>query len=74
MKLDLNFPGFQDDLFKLEKKELHAFIRTLRSCAKMVFSQFIRSSGLNVEKIKSMQSEQGNPIYSLWVSRSFEQP
>jgi hypothetical protein len=30
LKLDLNFPGFQEDLFKLEKKELHALIRTLR--------------------------------------------
>ncbi len=51
LKLDLNFPGFQNDLFKLEKKELHALIRTLRTCAKMDFPQFIRSSGLNVEKM-----------------------
>lgn len=71
MKLDLNFPGFQEDLFKLEKKELYALIRTLRTCAKMDFSQFIRSSGLNVEQIKSMRSAQGHPIYTLRVSQSF---
>lgn len=71
MKLDLNFPGFQEDLFRLEKKELHALIRTLRRCAKMDFQQFMQSSGLNVEKIKSMQTEQGHSIYSLRISRSF---
>lgn len=71
LKLDLNFPGFQEDLFKLEKKELHALIRTLRRCAQMDFQQFTQSSGLNVEKIRSMKTEQGHSIYSLRVSRSF---
>ncbi|MCI5138381.1 MAG: hypothetical protein D3922_08185 [Candidatus Electrothrix sp. AR1] len=71
MKLDLNFPGFQEDLFGLEKKELNALIRTLRRCSKMDFQQVTRSSGLNVEKIKSMQTEQGHSVYSLRVSRSF---
>jgi hypothetical protein len=71
LKLDLNFPGFQDDLFKLEKKELHALIKTLQLCAKMDFQQLIRSSGLNVEKIQSMRSGQGHPLYSLRVSKSF---
>ena len=71
LKLDLNFPGFQEDLFRLEKKELNALIRTLRRCAKMDFQQVTQSSGLNVEKIKSMQTEQGHSVYSLRVSRSF---
>jgi len=71
LKLDLNFPGFQEDLFGLEKKELNALIRTLRRCAKMDFQQVTQSSGLNLEKIKSMQTEQGHSVYSLRVSRSF---
>jgi hypothetical protein len=71
LKLDLNFPGFQEDMFRLEKKELNALIRTLRRCAKMDFQQVMQSSGLNVEKIKSMQTEQGHSVYSLRVSRSF---
>lgn len=71
LKLDLNFPGFQEDMFRLEKKELHALIRTLRRCARMDFQQFIQSSGLNAEKIKSMKTEQGHSVYSLRVSRSF---
>ena len=71
LKLDLNFPDFQEDLFRLEKKELNALIRTLRRCAKMDFQQVMQSSGLNVEKIKSMQTEQGHSVYSLRVSRSF---
>lgn len=71
MKLDLNFPDFQEDLFRLEKKELYALIRTLRRCAKMDLQQITQSSGLNLEKIKSMQTEQGHAVYSLRVSRSF---
>ncbi len=71
MKLDLNFPDFQKDLFRLEKKELYAMIKTLRTLSKMEFDQIRRSSGLNLEKIKTMKTRKGNPIYSLRITRSF---
>ncbi len=71
MKLDLNFPDFQKDLFRLEKKELYAMIKTLRTLSKVEFDQIRRSSGLNLEKIKTMKTRKGNPIYSLRITRSF---
>ena len=71
MKLDLNFPDFQKDLFKLEKKELYALIKTLQTLSRMDFDQIRRSSGLNLEKIKTMKTRKGNPIYSLRITRSF---
>ncbi len=71
MKLDLNFPGFQNDLLRLEKKDLLAFIRTLRILSKMDFEQFRTSPGLNLEKLKAIKTRSGKPIYSIRVSRSF---
>ena len=71
MKLDLNFPDFQKDLFKLEKKELYALIKTLQTLSRMDFDQIRRSSGLNLEQIKTMKTRKGNPIYSVRITRSF---
>ena len=71
MKIDLNFPDFQKDLFKLENKELFAFIKTLRTLSKMDFDQLRSSSGLNLEQIKKAKTKKGNPIYSIRITRSF---
>ena len=71
MKLDLNFPDFQKDLFKLERKELYALIKTLRTLSKMDFDQLWRSSGLNLEQSKTMKTLKGNSIYSIRITRSF---
>jgi len=71
LKLDLNFPDFQKDLFKLEKKELYALIKTLQTLSRMDFDQIRRSSGLNLERKKTMRTRKGNPIYSIRITRSF---
>ena len=71
MKIDLNFPDFQKDLFKLEKNELHALIKTLRTLSRMDLDQLRRSSGLNLERIKNTKTRKGNPIYSIRITRSF---
>ena len=71
MKIDLNFPPFQRDLFSLNKTELSAFIRTARKIAKMDFMQIQRSSGFNLEKIRHMTSPAGETLYSIRVSKSF---
>jgi hypothetical protein len=71
LKLDLNFPGFQKDLFKLEKKELYALIKGLRTLSMMDYDQLRRSRGINLEKIESMKTAKGNPIYSIRITRSF---
>ena len=71
MKIDLNFADFQKDLFKLEKNELYALIKTFRILSKMDFDQLRRSSGLHLEHIKNTKTRKGNPIYSLRITRSF---
>lgn len=71
MRLDLNFPEFQKDLFKLQKHQLQALIQTLKKLSKMDRDQLRRSSGLNLEKIKSLKTGGQNAIYSIRISRSF---
>ncbi len=71
MKIDLNFPDFQKDFFELEKNELYALIKTFRTLSRMDFDQLRRSSGLNLEHLKSTKTRKGNPIYSIRITRSF---
>lgn len=71
LKLDLNFQDFQKDLFKLGKKELYALIKTLRTLSRMDFNQIRQSSGLNLERIKTMRTRKENTIYSIRITRSF---
>jgi hypothetical protein len=71
LKIDLNFLDFQKDLFKLEKNELYALIKTLRTLSRMDLDQLRRSSGLNLEHLKNTKTRKGNPIYSIRITRSF---
>lgn len=71
MKLDLNFPDFQKDLFKLQKKELQAFIKSLKTLSKLNFDQLRHSSGFNLEKIKNIKTRKGKTIYSIRISQTF---
>ena len=71
MRIDLNFPDFQKDLFKLEKKELYALIKTFRTPSRMDFDQLRSSPGLNLEQIKKTKTREGHPIYSIRITRSF---
>ena len=71
MKLDLNFPDFPKDLFKLGKKELYSLIKTLRTPSMIDFNQIRQSSGLNLERIKTMRTRKENTIYSIRITRSF---
>ena len=71
MKIDLTFPDFQKDLFKLEKKELYALIKTFRTLSRMDFDQLRSSPGLNLEQIKKTKTRKGSPIYSIRITRSF---
>jgi len=71
VKVDLNFPLFQKDLFSLNKNELAAFFRTAKKLVKMNLTQILQSSGLNLEKIRAMKSPADKPLYSIRVTRSF---
>jgi len=71
VKVDLNFPLFQKDLFSLNKNELAAFFRTAKKLVKMDLTLIQQSSGLNLEKIRVMKGPAGKPLYSIRVTRSF---
>jgi hypothetical protein len=71
LKIDLNFPDFQKDLFKPQKKELYALIKTFRTLSRMDFDQLRSSSGLNLEHVKITKTRKGNSIYAIRITRSF---
>ena len=55
MKIDLNFPPFQQDLFSLDKTKLSIFVQSVKKIKKMDLRQVQQSSGLNLEKIKNIK-------------------
>jgi len=71
MKIDLNFPPFQQDLFSLDKTQLTAFVKSVKKINKMDFRQVQQSSGLNLEKIKNLKTSNGKTLYSIRMSKSF---
>jgi len=71
LRIDLNFPDFQKDLFKPQKNEGYFLIKTLRTLSKMDSDQLRRSPGLNLEQIRNMKTRKGNPLYSIRITRSF---
>ena len=71
MKIDLNFPPFQQDLFSLDKTQLTAFVKSVKKINKMDLRQVRQSSGLNLEKIKNLKTSNGKTLYSIRMSKSF---
>ena len=71
MKIDLNFPPFQQDLFSLDKTQLTAFVKIVKKINKMDLRQIRQSSGLNLEKIKNLKTSNGKTLYSIRMSKSF---
>lgn len=65
LRLDLNIPDFQQDLFALGKNERHAALTTLARLSTMEWEEVYAHSGLNWEKIKSLTGPQGQVLYSL---------
>ncbi|MBT3473337.1 MAG: hypothetical protein HN870_07795 [Gammaproteobacteria bacterium] len=55
----------------MEKAELAVFIRTAKKISKMELQQIQQSSGLNLEKIKNINSPTGKELYSIRMNRSF---
>lgn len=71
MKIDLNFPPFQQDLFSLDKTQLTAFVKSVKKINKMDLRQVQQSSGLNLEKIKNLKTSNGKTLYSIRMTKSF---
>ena len=71
MKIDLNFPPFQQDLFSLDKTQLTAFVKSVKKINKMDLRPVQKSSGLNLEKIKNLKTSNGKTLYSIGMTKSF---
>ena len=70
VRLDLNNPVFQQNLFTLQKAERHAALDTLNKLRQMTWQQVYRDAGLKWEKIISIKPPEGlDAIYSLRISQ-----
>jgi hypothetical protein len=71
VRLDLNNPVFQEQLFGLQKPERNAAIDTLRKIRQLTWNQLYRDNGLKWEKIISVRPPSGvDAIYSLRITQS----
>ena len=71
VKLDLNSPVFQRELFDLQKEQAWAALKALRKLANMRWDQVYRDSGLKWEGISSREGPNGGRLYTFRVSRGF---
>ena len=69
IRLDLNNPQFQTDLFSLEKKEKLAVIKTLEKISNLSWEQIYQHKGLHWERILSVQGPHGIPLYSIRITQ-----
>ncbi len=71
VKLDLNNPDFQSDLFGLQQAEKLAVLNTLQKIRSLIWPQIYRDTGLKWEKIVSRKPPQGtDSLYSLRITQS----
>ncbi len=71
IRLDLNNPVFQENLFALQKPERNAAIDTLKKIRQLTWDQLYRDKGLKWEKIVSVKPPPGvDAIYSLRIAQS----
>jgi hypothetical protein len=69
VRLDLNNPEFQQDLFELEKKDFIAAGNTMKKIMNMTWEQVYHDKGLRWEKIQSVRTGKGQVLYSVRMSR-----
>jgi len=71
VRLDLNNPVFQENLFSLQKPDRHAALETLNKIRQLTWNQLYRDNGLKWEKIVSVKAPAGiEAIYSLRITQS----
>jgi len=71
VRLDLNNPVFQRQLFNLSKSEQHNTLNTLRKLADMTWQQVYTDHGLKWEVILSQKGPGGSNLYSFRIGRGF---
>lgn len=71
VRLDLNNPEFQNQLFALDSKNQRRVLTTLRKLSRMTWEQIYQDSGLNWEAILSRSGPRGQSFYSLRMGKGF---
>lgn len=69
VKLDLNSPDFQKELFGLSKPDQSAVLRTLQKVSQLSWEQIYRDKGLRWEAIHSKVGPTGSSLYSLRITQ-----
>jgi hypothetical protein len=71
IRLDLNNPGFQRQLFNLGKEQQRSVLLTLMKISGMTWEQVYQDAGVNWEAIHSRRGTEGQRIYSLRIGKGF---
>jgi hypothetical protein len=71
IRLDLNNPVFQRQLFNLTKSDQRSILNTLRKLADMTWQQVYSDYGLKWEVILSQKGPGDNKLYSFRISKAF---
>ena len=71
IKIDMNGPEFQRDLFALEKSEQIVLIKTLKKISRLNWHELYIDHGLKWEAILSKQSKFGDRLYSFRFSQKY---
>lgn len=71
IKIDMNNPKFQEDLFGLEKNEQTSLIKTLKKIQQLHWQALYTDKGLKWETILSKTTASGERIYSFRFSQKY---
>ena len=71
LRLDLNNPVLQRQLFALQSSQQRAVLNTLHKLSRMTWDQVYRDAGLKWEAIVSKAGPDGLRLYSLRVGKGF---
>lgn len=69
VRLDLNNPTFQNQLFDLDEDERERVVTTLKKVSTMTWDQVQRDNGIRRERILSKTGPQKEPLCSIRLAR-----
>lgn len=69
--LDMNYPGFQKELFDLEKAEQRALLNTLKKIKQLSWERLHADKGIRWELILSKKTTAGHHLYSFRFSQKY---
>lgn len=66
VRIDLNFPRFQDDLFDLDTSDIKRILKTLKKLRGLTWNQLFKDKGLRWEEVHSIPEH-----YTIRLSQSY---